>query len=380
MYRALTTPNQSSYRTRIMTDTNLMKICTVCQEEKPLDRFYKLKSGKYGVTAMCKPCYSAYIKTKPNPYTPDPNAPTPIKRCTSCQQEKPITDFYKDSHGKYGVKSICKLCSSEKYKYRQPVVCVDEGNKLCALCKEEKSLDNFYKHKTGILGRHAYCKKCFSEKNEKRNFEFDSDKFGETITCSVCKEAKHHSLFHNRKASYNGKAFMCKDCQSQLTAQKNNVPEENYEKQVRLCTGCLKEKFGSEFRKSKNGRGGLHSQCKECYRYMRRENKGTVNANTARRRSFKKQAIPKWYDKCKVDAIYEECTQVTKATGVEHHVDHIVPLQSKWVCGLHCEDNLRIITASENSHKLNSHWPNMPDKKDRSVAATKENIAKLAKV
>ena len=34
-------------------------------------------------------------------------------------------------------------------------------------------------------------------------------------------------------------------------------------------------------------------------------------------------------------------------------VDHVVPLQSKFVCGLHCEANLQVITKSKNASKCN---------------------------
>lgn len=49
-----------------------------------------------------------------------------------------------------------------------------------------------------------------------------------------------------------------------------------------------------------------------------------------------------------------------KATGTKWHVDHVVPLQSKLVCGLHNEFNLAVIPAIKNHRKNNLYWPGMP--------------------
>lgn len=52
---------------------------------------------------------------------------------------------------------------------------------------------------------------------------------------------------------------------------------------------------------------------------------------------------------------------MTQSTGIDYQVDHIVPLRSPIVSGLHCEANLRVITATENAQKGNMLWPEMPD-------------------
>jgi len=44
---------------------------------------------------------------------------------------------------------------------------------------------------------------------------------------------------------------------------------------------------------------------------------------------------------------------------VQHSVDHIVPLIHPFVCGLHVENNLRIIPLADNIRKSNNHWPDM---------------------
>ena len=83
-------------------------------------------------------------------------------------------------------------------------------------------------------------------------------------------------------------------------------------------------------------------------------------ARAATRRSIKLKATPPWACEATTLAIYAEAQRVTRETGVKHHVDHIVPLKSKIVCGLHCPANLRVIPGRENLSKGNRSWPDMP--------------------
>lgn len=57
---------------------------------------------------------------------------------------------------------------------------------------------------------------------------------------------------------------------------------------------------------------------------------------------------------------YQLCKARKASTGVDFEVDHVIPLRSKLVCGLHNEFNLRVIPAIENNKKGNRYWPDMP--------------------
>lgn len=90
-------------------------------------------------------------------------------------------------------------------------------------------------------------------------------------------------------------------------------------------------------------------------------NPGRAQANIAAYRAAKIQAMPAWANSEIIKDIYELAATVTILTSIEHNVDHVVPLRSKFVCGLHCEGNLQVITALKNRRKSNSEWPDMWD-------------------
>lgn len=58
--------------------------------------------------------------------------------------------------------------------------------------------------------------------------------------------------------------------------------------------------------------------------------------------------------------MYAKAEILTRITGIKHEVDHIVPILSGVVCGLHWHGNMRVVTKAENASKGNRHWPDMP--------------------
>lgn len=61
-------------------------------------------------------------------------------------------------------------------------------------------------------------------------------------------------------------------------------------------------------------------------------------------------ATPKWVDIEAIVQIYLDASAL-RAAGVDVHVDHIVPIRGKTVCGLHVPWNLAIVDAHANLTK-----------------------------
>jgi len=101
----------------------------------------------------------------------------------------------------------------------------------------------------------------------------------------------------------------------------------------------------------KNNREEILVRAKKHYE----NNKDRYAAQAAKYRAMKKKATPAWFsnEKKDIETIYEIASYWSDILEKEYHVDHIYPIHSDYVCGLHCLDNLQIITAFENHSKSN---------------------------
>jgi hypothetical protein len=86
--------------------------------------------------------------------------------------------------------------------------------------------------------------------------------------------------------------------------------------------------------------------------------KNMMRQNPAKARYYLQKivATPKWAD-CAKMALIEGEVRRRRQRGEPVVCDHVVPLISDYACGLHCEDNLQVITEAENLKKSNKVWP-----------------------
>lgn len=143
------------------------------------------------------------------------------------------------------------------------------------------------------------------------------------------------------------------------------------------CVVCLQERQkdwmerkGKEWHRNNYFSNHEHNK-KQSLEYSRRNSKKMAENNKAWRkdnpdknaqksamyRARKMNATPQWTNEDDVfflNEIYAASKLKTESTGIQHHVDHIVPLKGNTFCGLHVWWNLQVITATENLMKHNS--------------------------
>ncbi len=100
-----------------------------------------------------------------------------LKICRICNVEKPISEFYKTKDTKDRHRSECREClkfHKEEYKknnpeivknYKKRKISPDETlkNKICNKCEQEKEIEYFSKSSIHSDGYNPICKKCRSE-------------------------------------------------------------------------------------------------------------------------------------------------------------------------------------------------------------------------
>jgi hypothetical protein len=68
-------------------------------------------------------------------------------------------------------------------------------------------------------------------------------------------------------------------------------------------------------------------------------------------------SVPQWANRKLIGVKYREAQRLTEQTGIKYVCDHIDPILSPFICGLHVEENIAVITEAENLAKNNYFTP-----------------------
>lgn len=155
---------------------------------------------------------------------------------------------------------------------------------------------------------------------------------------------------------------LCKTCGIEKTFTSFHKRGKKYQPK---CKECKKEYHKLRYREKKEHILSLNKKWREENRERKREINlswkkrcsGKVNSHTAARRASKHNATPEWLteeQKSEIEQTYWLARDLRSVTGEDYHVDHIVPLKGKDVCGLHVPWNLQVLPSDLNYLKGNN--------------------------
>lgn len=203
--------------------------------------------------------------------------------------------------------------------------------KTCSRCKKEKEASDFRERESSKDGLHCWCEQCLSAYYAE-NYEKNKEK----------KKAERIARYQIEK--------------EQIKEKSRRYHAENKESIGARQKRYRAEKMAQLREKNKAWREANRDHLNAKRGEWQRSNKGAVCEIRARRRAAEYRATPRWYDRLQAKKIYDEAAKL-RAAGADVHVDHIVPLRGKNVCGLHVHWNMQILDAKENLSKGNRVLP-----------------------
>lgn len=176
--------------------------------------------------------------------------------------------------------------------------------------------------------------------------------------CTACGEAKPETGFHARACHPSGLNPRCKDCVNASTrASHQKYHGERRAKQKTYYAKTPWEERNTPRRKALRAAWRKRNREREAAvtKAWRDKNPGKPTAYSAARKAAERRAtLP--CSREAILAIYERAAHLTQLTGIEHHVDHVVPLRGRKVCGLHVPWNLQCLPKADNLAKSNNPY------------------------
>lgn len=246
--------------------------------------------------------------------------------------------------------------------------------KTCAKCRESKPFDAFGKYRDGLRSRCRMCRAVDGADYAKRNPEkvkAGRDRYRAQNADAVKSQGREYRAKNRERENARVAAWQEKNkeavraraaawyVQNRERAQERGRAYFAANRDAILAAERERSALPERRAVKREWENANRAKVRAIKAEYKARNPDRRRADGARRRAAEARALPSWADQEKIRAFYTSAEALNMLLGEWHHVDHIVPLRSRVVCGLHNEFNLQILPAAENISKSNRHWPDM---------------------
>jgi len=276
--------------------------------------------------------------------------------CCACKREDSVKETKKKS-------KLAELKRTESLKYLQKLYKDKE-----IVSRAEAIGKNLKFYFTGVPCSKGHVSERFTSNATCRQCTIDRQKYDEAYRESQRALKKRQLLSNQANENWLEKRRI----RMRLYVQRKVKNDEKFKLRRRELNKLSKQKLRStadgrlrsqeisrRHRENPKNKHKLLQRARDWYS----KNSHVARAASVRYRASKLQATPKWLTEdhlLEIKHLYKLRKDLVAETGVMHHVDHVVPLKSDIVCGLHVPWNLQIIPARDNLSKNNTRWPDMP--------------------
>lgn len=179
--------------------------------------------------------------------------------------------------------------------------------------------------------------------------------------CPICNDTKDDSAFRVTAKTPCGFEKYCKVCRKRLLAVRatqrwiaGHSEENKAQRKIANATWRVAHPEASAMydRQKRARKPELYRAIDKAKQLAKPEIYRPMNAAKVRRyQAAKLQRTPAWADREKIDDFFAQAQAAHEFFGGDWHVDHVYPLQGKWVSGLHVHENLQVLPGVENQKK-----------------------------
>lgn len=89
------------------------KVCTKCNEMKPMDDYHLNRKSADGHQSRCKKCITERIVYTPEQQQKNREGMNGVKTCCKCKEIKALEEYYKDQNSSDGYQRRCSDCAKK---------------------------------------------------------------------------------------------------------------------------------------------------------------------------------------------------------------------------------------------------------------------------